>query len=279
MSTATVRHSRPAGAVVGPVLALWAKSVRDRWLLATVVGAVLIGMGAMVGALWPSMQTSLADLSRNLPAAFTSVLAGADMSTPSGWVNAELMSLIAPAAMIAVAVISGTRATAGEEEDKTLGLLLGAPVGRTTFLLAKAAAVVAHVLVVGALLVAGLYLGDAVGGLGLTTAGILGAALHTALLGLFFGAVAVTAGTALGARRPTYALTGGLAAVAFAMASFLPLSDGVATWAKASPWYFLNSSDPLQNGPQPWHLLVLGVLTAAVLALGIAIIDRRDLRG
>lgn len=277
MSTQTT--SIPLTKASGPAAALVARALADRLALAGLVGGLMVGMGLLVGALWPSLESSLADLSENLGSTFDAVLAGADMSTPSGWANAELMSLMAPAAVIAVAVISATKATAGEEEDKTLGLLLGAPVSRTTFLLAKAAAMAVHVLVVSALLVVGLYLGDAVGGLGLSTGGIIGAAAHVGFLGVFFGGVAITAGAALGARRPTYAVAGGLAGAAFALASFLPLADSAAAGAKLSPWHYYNSSDPLANGADPAHLLVLVVGTVAVLGIGVIVHRRRDLHG
>ncbi|MEG3629770.1 hypothetical protein [Streptomyces poriticola] len=88
------------------------------------------------------------------------------------------MSVVAPAGMIAAAVLSAGRGTAGEEEDGALGLLLGAPVGRVPFLLAKAVAMAIHVLVVCGLLALGLVAGNAVGDLGLTAAGIVGATVH-----------------------------------------------------------------------------------------------------
>jgi len=253
------------------------KAVRDRLTIAVLVGVLLVCLGLMVGVLWPSLRDTFATV--NLPEAFSTVLGGATLTTPLGWVNAELMSVVAPASAIVTGVISGARATAGEEEDKTLGVLLGAPVGRTTFLLAKIVAMIIHVLVVSVLLVAGLVVGNRVGGLGLTAAGMIGAGLHVALLGILFGVLAVIVGAATGNKRLTNAIAGALAVLAFCISSFLPLSDAMAGGAKASPWYYFDSVQPLANGADMAHLLVLAAAAVVLAAVGILAFTRRDLRG
>ncbi len=265
-----------APAVTGTLVG---QAVRDRLGLVGAVSALMIGMGLMVGALWPSLKDTFADLQDSLPDAFSTILAGADMSTPSGWANAEMMSMVAPAGVIAVGAISASRAIAGEEEDKTLGMLLGAPVSRASFLVAKSLAMVVHVLLVSVAVGAGLVLGNLVGDMGLSTTGILGAGLHTFVLGVLVGGVAVWFAAWTGSRRLTTAAAAGLAGLSFALASFLPLADSLADGARLSPWYYYNSSDPLANGADPWHLLVLLVLAAAVLAAGLLPFRRRDLRG
>jgi len=253
------------------------KAVSDRLALAVLVGMLMLVLGVMVGALWPPLQETFANLS--LPEAFSSFLGGATLATPLGWTNAELVSVVAPAGAIVVGVISGARATAGEEEDKTLGVLLATPVDRIPFLLAKTVAMIVHVLTVALLLVAGLAVATPLGDLGISASGMLGAGLHTAALGILFGVIAVIVGSASGSRRLTNAVAGGLATLAFAMNSFLPLSDSLAGLAKLSPWYYFNSGDPLANGPNLGQLLVLGAAALVILALGPGVFNRRDLRG
>jgi len=253
------------------------KAVSDRLALAVLVGMLMLVLGVMVGALWPPLQETFANLS--LPEAFSSFLGGATLATPLGWTNAELVSVVAPAGAIVVGVISGARATAGEEEDKTLGVLLATPVDRIPFLLAKTVAMIVHVLTVSLLLVAGLAAANPIGDLGISASGMLGAGLHTAALGILFGVIAVIVGSASGSRRLTNAVAGGLATLAFAMNSFLPLSDSLAGLAKLSPWYYFNSGDPLANGPNLGQLLVLGAAALVILALGPGVFNRRDLRG
>lgn len=270
------RTHRAAPAVTGAVLV---QAVRARTTMVVVASLILAGFGLMVGALWPPMRESLAQMQAALPEAMLLMIAGSDMATATGWVNAEMMSITAPAVLIVVAVGSATRATAGEEEDRTLGTLLGAPVGRVEFLLAKAAATAVHVGVVAAAMAGGLLLGSVVGGMDLPLSGVLAVTVHAVALALLFGAVGLALAAATGRRRLSTSVTGALAALAFVLASFLPLSERLADGVRLSPWYYFNSSDPLGHGVDPAHLLVLLGSTAAFLLLAVAAFRRRDLRG
>lgn len=279
---ATTALHAPASGRTGrarPFAGLVRRAVADRMTLASVVGVLMVGMGLMVGALWPPLQGVFAEFEESLPPAFDALLGASPLSTPVGWMNAELLSLVAPAAAIAVGVVSAGRATAGEEEAKTLGLLLAAPVGRVSVLLAKAAAMVVHVLVVAVLLAAGMLLGSLVGDMDLSLRGVVGASAHVAALGVLFGCLALLVGAGTGRRRLTTVVSSGLASAAFLAATFLPLSDATAGTEQASPWYYLTAADPLANGADAGHLLVLLGAAAAVLLLAVAVFLRRDLRG
>lgn len=277
--TPGARVDEARGAPRSPMPTVVLHAVRERLVLVGAVSALMVGMGLLVGALWPSLKDTFADLQESLPDAFSTILAGADMSTPSGWANAETMSMVAPAGVIAVAVISAMKATAAEEETKTMGMLLGAPVGRSTFLLAKAAAMAIHVLLVAGSVGVGLALGSLVGDMGLSAGNIVGAALHVGALGLLFGAIAIAVGGWSGNGKLTTTVAAGLGGLSFALASFLPLSDTLADGARVSPWYYYNSSDPLSNGADPLHLVVLAGLALLAIAVATWAFRRRDLRG
>jgi len=259
--------------------ALLAKSITDRLTLSGIVGLLMLAMGAFVGALWPPLRETFAGLPSDFVDVIGIALPGGDLTSGIGFANAELMSIVAPVGAIAVAVISAARATAGEEEDKTLGILLAAPVGRLTFLFTKTVAMVIHVLIVGVLLAAGVVLGNMIGDLGITANGIVGATAHTVMLGILFGMIAILIGASTGNRRLTAAATGGLAALAFAISTFLPLSDSLSDGAKVSPWYYFNASNPLVSGADPGHLIVLAAMIVIPIAAAAVIFYRRDLRG
>lgn len=263
----------------GSFAALLARAVADRIVLAGLVGALMIALGLMVGALWPSLQHTFADLTKQLPEAFRAIWGGASLATPVGWVDAELISAVAPIGAIAVGVVSAARAVAGEEEAKTMGVLLAMPVPRTTFLAAKIVAMAGHVVVVGVAVYAGLIAGTLVGDMGLSVVGMLAASASVVALGIFFGTVGVLIAAITGNRRLSTAATAGLAVLAFAVANFFPLSHFLASAAKLSPWYYFASSTPLANGFSWAHLLVLAAAALAVSALSVAVFTRRDLRG
>lgn len=274
--TAT-RATTPRGASpVALTRALTARAVIDRLTIALLVAAAMVGMGLVVGALWPPLQETFADLA--LPEGLLAFAGGLDLATPAGWVNAEMLSIVAPGALIAVAVVSAARATAGEEEAGTLGVLLSLPVTRGQVLFAKALAVAVHVGLVWAGITAGLLAGSALGDLGLRASDVLAGTAPLALLGLLFGTLALLVGSATGSRRTTGAVVGGLAVLAYATASFLPLVDSLADAARLSPWYYATAATPLVNGVDWTHLAVLGAGALLALAAALAVARRRDLR-
>lgn len=254
-------------------------AARDRLPLAAVVSVIVAGLSIVTGSLWPPLRRTFADLPASVNDTLNTVLAGADLTTPAGWMSAEVLSLVAPFGIIAVAVISITRAIPGEEQDKTLGMLLSLPVSRITFLLAKTTAMMAHVLIVVAGLATGLVVASQVGDLGLAARGILGACVHLASLGLFFGGLAALVGAVTGDRRISAAVSAGVAGLAFALNAFLPLSDALANGARISPWYYFAASDPLVTGADVTDVTVLAAGALVLTAAAVGGLSRRDLRG
>ncbi len=281
MNTATqqtrVEASRSSPLVqVGAVTAI---ALRERLTLVGVVVAALVAMGALTGALWPSLREAFVDLPAAVNDGIGKVLAGADLTTPAGWMNSQMVSLIVPGGLIAVAILFASKAIAGEEQSGTLGLLLSAPVTRSAFLAAKTAAMIVHVLLATLGVAAGISIGNLIGDLGIDAAGVLGACVHGALLAIVFGAAAVLVAALTGDRRLASTIPATLAVLAFALNAFLPLSDALAGYTKISPWYYFSASNPLVNGIDPLHLVFLAGAAILLLASAFVVYDRRDLRG
>jgi ABC-2 type transport system permease protein len=276
--TETAANTSRAGG--GPGLrVIMVQAVRVRATLVVVISSMMLGMGLIVGALWPTMHESFADLSAGLPAAFDALLGQQSLSTAVGWANAEMLSMVAPAGVIAVGVISAAKATAGEEEAGTLGILLAAPVSRSMFLAAKELAMIVAVFFVSAAVAVGLLLGNTIGGLGIPVGNVIAASVACLLLGVLYGSFALAVGAWTGQRRLTLAAAGGCAALSFAVANFLPLSDVLASGAKLSPWYYYTSDVVLAAGANYWHFAILGGLSLFCYVLAVAGFSNRDLRG
>ncbi|NQU37135.1 MAG: ABC transporter permease subunit, partial [Actinobacteria bacterium] len=158
-------------------------------------------------------------------------------------------------------------------------VILAAPVSRAQFLAAKELAMFASVVIVGTAVAVGLLLGNVVGGLELAVGNIVAASVAVVLLGVLFGTVALAVGAWTGQRRLTMAVAGGLAVLAFFVASFLPLSDALAGGAKLSPWYYYTSDVPLANGANYWHFAVLVVTSIVIYVVAQVGFRNRDLRG
>src|SRR5881392_30045 len=88
-----------------------------RSLLAWAVSLTLLV--AMYVAIWPSLrdQPSMKDFLDRMPKAFRALFAatGADMSTPVGYVQVELLSFMGPLLLLIYAITAGAAAIAGEE--------------------------------------------------------------------------------------------------------------------------------------------------------------------
>lgn len=156
---------------------------------------------------------------------------------------------------------------------------MSAPVSRSVFLAAKTVAMVVHVLLATLGVAAGIMTGDVIGDLGIDAAGVFGTCAHGALLAIVFGAAAVLIAALTGDSRLAATIPAGLAVFAFAINAFLPLSDPLARYSKISPWYYFAESNPLINGADYLHLLVLAAAAIVLLALAFPAYRRRDLRG
>lgn len=258
---------------------IWVRAVADRVTIVSVLSFYSLAMGAGVGALWPPLKETFAAMSAGLPAAFDRILGGVSMATPAGWMNAEMMSIMGPAFLIATAILSAGAATSGEEQARTMALVLSTSASRTTFLAAKTAAMLAHVLIVSAAMFAGLLIGNAVGHMGLSVGLLLAATTQAALVGLVFGAIALTIGAAGSDRRRTMTISAGLAGLSFVLAVFLPLNQSLAWLAKLNFWYPYSSNIALVNGFDWGLAAVMAACAVAISAAAFVVFPRRDLRG
>lgn len=219
----TAAPKAPADDLIGysPLAALIGKAVQDGLRVVGVASSYMVAVGALLGVLWAPLR----DVFRSRPAGMNNLVivisGGTDLSTPAGWANAELLSLLAPAAAIVVGVRSAS-SVAAEEETKTLGLVLAGPVRRFTFLLSRMAATAVLVAIVAGCVAIGLALGNLIGNLGFTVAGVFGAAAHTLFLGLVFGALAFLLAGATGSARLATIVPALIAVLSFAASTFFP---------------------------------------------------------
>jgi ABC-2 type transport system permease protein len=200
------------------------------------------------------------------------------MSTPEGWYQIETFGLMAPIVLILVTIAVGARALAGEEERRTMGLLLANPIKRSKIVIEKAWTMVVCAITVGLATFFGVWFGSLLGGLGMDVGNIAAICLLVTLLGLVIGALALALSAATG--RTRVAIFGSIgAAVVFHLAfSFLPLNESVAGFAKLSPFYYYLGSDPLLTGMDWGHGAILAGLALGLIALSVILFQRRDLR-
>lgn len=256
-----------------------ARALADRATVVSVLAFYSLAMGAGVGALWPPLRKTFASLSASMPAVFDRILGNVSLATPAGWVNAEMMSLVAPGFLIATAIISGGTSTAGEEQARTMGLVLSTSTSRATFLAAKTATMLAHVLIVSVAMFTGLVVGNVIGHMGIAVGLLLAATGQATLVGLVFGAIALTIGAAGSQRRQTMTISAGIAGLSFVLAVILPVNESLAWLAKLNFWYPYSANPALVHGLNWGFGAVLAACAVVISAVGFVIFPHRDLRG
>ncbi len=261
------------------VSSITAKATSDQQGLLVVVAGILFMLSLYYGPMYNLLPEAFTDALAGFPDTMMAMIGQADMSTPAGWLQAELFSITIPIGMVTVLASVGAKSLAGEEADATMGLLLANPVPRRRVLLAKAGALVVYAAVLGIATFVGVTVGVLVGGLDVPVANLAAATALGTLLGLAIGSVAFVVGAASGRTRPAIVTATVVAVLSYFAWSFLPLSPTLAGWANLSPFDWYLGGDPLRAG-MPWDdaALLIGLTVVLVLA-AIPLFDRRDLRG
>ena len=270
-------------ALARPMLgSILAKTVREqrRGLLWWGLGVVVTA--ATYAAFYPSVARNANAISiylktfpETLQRAFFG--SGGDFFTPGGYLQTELFGFFGPMLLLVFTIGAGARAIAGEEERRSLDILLSTPVTRRHVVTHKAIALVAGAALLSAVLwVALVVLGppfDLTPGVG-----NLGAAIvMLLLLAVAFGMVALAAGCWSGRRGRAIGLAGGAAAAMWLLDVLAPTMERAAWLQRLSLFHYYNRNVPVKNGLDPVSVGLL--LAVAVIAFFVArrSFDRRDL--
>jgi ABC-2 type transport system permease protein len=259
--------SRPAFAI----------TLRLRLPAAISAAVGLIAVMAAVGALFPAVGHTIGKL--HVPESVSNLLGGGDYGTVAGWFRSEIGSIYGPLVIGAIAITGAAAATAGEEEDRILALVLAHPITRARLLMAKAVAIAAVVVMIAFATWIGLIVGVALAGGGVSLGHMTAMSVQLAFFGLATGALAIA--LAAGTGRRSLAV-GGAAAVAilgWLINSFAPLVSGLGWLKYLSLFYYYAGNDPLTHGLDLPKMIVLAAVTLALTGVAVAGLERRDLRG
>jgi len=247
-------------------------------LASTVSASVgLIAVMAAVGALFPAVGHTIGKL--NIPRGVAGLLGGADYATITGWFRSEIGSVYGPLLAGGLAIAAASAATAGEEEDQILALVLAHPIRRSRLVVAKAVAVAMIVVLVAAASWLGLIIGVALGGGGIGLAHMTAFAVQLACFGFATGAVALALGAGTGRRALATGTAAAFAIAGWLINGFVPLVGGL-TWLRyLSCFYYYARHDPLTHGLDLVGMLILIGFSGALTWLAMLAIERRDLRG
>jgi ABC-2 type transport system permease protein len=265
--------------MLGSVLA---KTIRDQRRAVLWWGVGLVATAAMYSAFYPSIVDNAETLTQyieSFPETLRRAFFGddADFVSPGGYLHTELFGFFGPLLLMVFAIGAGARAIAGEEERKSLDILLSAPLSRRRLLLDKAVAMLVGTVALGVVLLTALALlgppFDLTPGIG----HLASAVAATVLLATAFGAVALAVGAATGRRSLAIGIAGGLAGGTYMLDVLAPAVDALAWLQKLSPFYYYDANVPVKNGLDPWHALVLLAIAAVAFAYSVWAFQQRDL--
>lgn len=202
--------------------------------------------------------------------------ASGSLTSPTGWLNANLYANFVPLIVLLMAIGYGASALAGQAEEGTLGLMAALPVARRSLLLQKYAALCLQTLPL-VLLTALCSLAGRGVGLTVSAAGLVGISLGSVLIGIVFGSLALLVGALTGSRAAALATASVAAVAAYVIGSLAPVVSWMHPLRFVSPLYYAIGDGQLTSGLGWRNATVLVGLAAALLLGCMRAFDRLDI--
>ncbi|WP_327147061.1 ABC transporter permease [Nocardia sp. NBC_01329] len=242
-----------------------------------------VGIGVLVlleCALWPSISgmSGMREFLENYPEPLRELFDLDEFGTGTGFLNAELFSMLLPILFLVFSIARGAKAIAGEEEQGTLEVLLVTRMTPVRLVLEQAAVLATGLLALGSALFGAVVAFSALFGLDVSVGSALTGAVAMALIGVEFGWLALAVGAATGRRVLAVGVTSVAAVGAYVLYVASKLVDAVRPWGTLSPFHQAIEGGPLGAGlPAAYGWLLLA--GALALLVGLPIFDRRDIAG
>jgi ABC-2 type transport system permease protein len=256
------------------------KTLRDQRTSGAAWTVGILAITAYVIFLYPVVanQADLQKFIEALPEAIKAIAGGVlDYTTVNGFLSAQFFSVMGPIIFIVYAVIHGSGTVAGEEERGTLALLLAHPVSRRRVLVHKAAALAAGIAAGATVLWIGLASWSLAAGVGLRFGLAAQGCISLALLGVFFGMLALAAGAATGRRAMSSGVAVAVGVSTYLLNAFVPLVSWLEPVRLLTPFYYYQGNEPLLRGLSFLHAGILAAASAALLVYAAWVFERRDL--
>lgn len=221
----------------------------------------------------PSLDRIYGDLSPTVQA----LLGGASLTSPSGYLNTQLFAFFLPAVLLVFAIGRGAASVAGEEEDRTLDLLLAQPVARGQLYVEKALAVLFGVTALTAACAVPAVALRQAAGLTLPYANLVAACTQMGLMCAALGLGAQTIAAATGHRVTGIAVSAGYTFVSYILYGLSATVHPLWYVRPLTVWRWYLGNDPLTAGFGLTEIGVLAAVCTAMIIAGATAFQRRDL--
>lgn len=256
----------------------WTKTLWDqrRTLLGWAVGFAVVSI--IYGGFYPFAATpEYEELMDSLPPGLAEAFGWDEIASPHGYLGSTVYGILGPVLAIVMAIGLGSRAIAGSEEDGSLELLVAHPISRTSIVLQKTGALAIALAGAGVIVFLAIMAIRGPIDLDLAWSRIAAASVNLALMGMFFGAVAVLVGAFTGRKGLTVGVTAGLAVFAFLANGLAPQVDALGWLQNFSPFFWANGTSVLRDGFDLVNTGLLAVTSLAAVAAAAVAFNRRDI--
>jgi ABC-2 type transport system permease protein len=257
--------------------------ITSRTLLDGRVGLIWWAVGlfvytAFIMAVWPVIDGNedFQELADSYPEGIQALMGGSDafaaFTTPAGFLNAYLFSMILPLLLVALGVTMGASLVAGEEENGLLDLLLSNPVTRSRAIAEKALAIVVALVGLGVVLNLVILAVGLIVDLTIGVDKLVAATVGTLLFGLLHALLSMLAGAVRGSKGFALGLGLGVALVGYLL-NVLANMDNSLEWLRwGSSLYYATADDPLANGMPVEYVVLVG---ACMVTFGATLVAFR----
>lgn len=250
--------------------------LRRRMLLGTGLGAAAYLF--VIIAVYPTFvhDSSLDALVTANPAAAAAFGISGSITSPAGWLGANMYANIGPLLALLLTIGYGAAAVAGQDADGLLGLVATQPLTRWRILANKVAALALVSTVVPLVSYAVCLTGPHYsltpdwGALGEVT-------VATTLLAFDFGAVALLVGVVTRSRGLALGVASGLAAAAYLISSLASVNDTIHAIRGVSPFSWAVGDDQLVHGVTPLAFAALVAVGVGFVSASAAAFRRADI--
>jgi ABC-2 type transport system permease protein len=254
---------------------VFTKTVRDR-TTGMLIGAFSVGVMLIFGmAVYRDVDISFY---QEMPGAIVELMGIPEEGGVGGLSLGAMYDLIGAFVLAGLAISMGASAVAGEEQDGTLGLLLGNPLSRRGVVVQKALSMVA-VVGLGSLILWGFAIVSPLW-LDIEMAGLDVPAMVLALFlnSLVYGTLALAIGSWTGNRGAASGAAVALMVVGYLASALFPMTENLDWVGRVFPWHYYSSSHPLTNGLDWGHIAVLAALSVVFFVVAYVGVARRDLK-
>jgi ABC-2 type transport system permease protein len=247
-----------------------------RALLGWTIGITAVGV--LYAAWYPAISTpEYIEMMESFAPEMMDALGFSDITSPAGYLGSTSFGILGPVLMIIFGTWFGTKAIAGDEDSGKLDVLLAHPIPRWRIAAERFAALVVAAVVISLVLCVALLAISGPAELGeIGPANMLAASLHLAVLGIFFGGLALAIGAALASRAIAVVAVALVGIVGYFGNTMANQIQELAPLRDVSPFHFYSGGRPLVNGIQATDLGVLVVAAIVLVAIGTALFTRRD---